>query len=625
MSSSDQTTDSATAEPDETPGDSSPDRALARPAGRRPWWVRTALVLGVLAAALVVGLGGLVVARAGEALPGTHVAAVDVGGLGEADLRAEVERVVASRRDTAVPVTAAGQSFTFTPGTEGYEAEVDATVQAALEAGRGGFLGLGGHVAATFGDERRVELSGGPVEAAVTAFVQDVASEVDQPMSPGTVRVNPDSLEVRTWAPQRRVSLDVPGATEALLAVVGDADPEPVELPAETTPPPTDEAAVADAADRAQRAVADALVLRANGGALTLSPSDVARVLRTEERDGRLALVAHPGTLTEVVSDQLSEVEDRPRDATFDVVSGLTTLDDQGSVTWSPQPADVRVVPSESGHTWDEATAAEQVGRLLDDGTREAELQLEEVPADLTTADAEALGVDNLIGTFTTYHDCCQNRVTNIHRIADIVRGAIVRPGETFSINDHVGQRTRAKGFVADGVIINGELEEEVGGGISQFATTTYNAAFFAGIEIVDHQAHSYYISRYPLGREATLNYGTIDLVFRNTTDNGIYIHTSYTGESITVSLFGDNGGRTVRAVAGEPYDYEPHGTRTRATNELYEGQRRVVQSGMDGFRVTIERVISGGGIDRTEEITTVYAGRPEIVEYGTRPRPGDS
>lgn len=622
MSSSDRTTDSATAEPDDPAPASSSHRVLARPAGHRPWPVRVALGLGVLAAALLIGFVGLVVARMGEALPGTRVASVDVGGLGEADLRDEVERLVAARRDTAVPVTAAGQSFEFTPGTEGYEAEVEGTVRAALEAGRGGFLGLGGHVAATFGDEREVTLAGGPVEKAITAFVEDVASEVDQPMSPGAVRVNPDSLEVRTWAPQRSVSLDVPGATEALLAVVGDADPEPVELPAETSPPPTDDDALADAAERAERAVADSIVLRADRGAITLSPSDIARVLRTEERNGGLDLVAHPGTLTEVVSDQLSNVEGQPRDAGFEVVSGLTTLDAQGSVTWSPRPANVRVVPSQSGSQWDEAAAAEQVSQLLDDGTREAELELEVVPADLTTEEAEALGVDNLIGTFTTYHDCCQNRVTNIQRIADIVRGTVVRPGETFSINDHVGQRTRAKGFVADGVIINGELEEEVGGGISQFATTTYNAAFFAGIEIVEHQAHSFYISRYPLGREATLNYGTIDLVLRNTTDNGIYIHTSYTGESITVSLFGDNGGRTVRAVAGEPYDRQPHGTRTRPTDELYEGQRRVVQDGLDGYKVTIQRVISGGGVDRTEDITTVYAGRPEVVEYGTRPRP---
>lgn len=142
------------------------------------------------------------------------------------------------------------------------------------------------------------------------------------------------------------------------------------------------------------------------------------------------------------------------------------------------------------------------------------------------------------VGEFTTRHQCCQGRVTNIHRIADIVRGLYLLPDESVSLNEYVGRRTRAKGFVAAGAIRSGHLEAEVGGGVSQFATTIFNAAFFSGLDIPVYQAHSLYFSRYPFGREATISHPAPDLVLQNTTDYPVLIWTSYTDTSITVSMY---------------------------------------------------------------------------------------
>ena len=102
------------------------------------------------------------------------------------------------------------------------------------------------------------------------------------------------------------------------------------------------------------------------------------------------------------------------------------------------------------------------------------------------------------VKSFTTYHACCESRVANIHRMADLVRGAIIPPGKTFSINEHVGKRTVENGFVLAGAIANGEHSEEVGGGVSQFATTLFNAAFFAGLDFGEYQSHSILFDRYP-------------------------------------------------------------------------------------------------------------------------------
>jgi hypothetical protein len=142
------------------------------------------------------------------------------------------------------------------------------------------------------------------------------------------------------------------------------------------------------------------------------------------------------------------------------------------------------------------------------------------------------------VGEFTTPHACCEARVSNIQRMADIVRGVYLVPGERFSLNEFVGPRTTANGFVAAGAIRQGHLISEIGGGVSQFATTIFNAAYFAGMDFEEYRSHTIYFSRYPYGREATISNPAPDLIMVNTTEYPILIWTSYTGESITVSMY---------------------------------------------------------------------------------------
>ncbi|MDP8927099.1 MAG: VanW family protein [Actinomycetota bacterium] len=137
--------------------------------------------------------------------------------------------------------------------------------------------------------------------------------------------------------------------------------------------------------------------------------------------------------------------------------------------------------------------------------------------------------------------------------MADIVEGAVIEPGEHFSLNGHMGRRTRARGFVAAPVIVEGEFEEEVGGGVSQFATTFFDAAYFSGIQIDEFQQHSYYISRYPMGRESTIYYGLIDVAVTNDSPYGILVHTSYTAHlhhrGVLQHALGRGGQRNDRAL----------------------------------------------------------------------------
>ena len=190
--------------------------------------------------------------------------------------------------------------------------------------------------------------------------------------------------------------------------------------------------------------------------------------------------------------------------------------------------------------------APQRVVEALLAGERSAELPSTTVTAAQGREWAAGLGVREIVGSFTTNHACCEDRVTNIQTMAARLQGELIPPGTTFSVNDTVGRRTVEKGYLEGGVIQDGEFATDVGGGVSQFATTLFNAAFFGGFDIPTYKMHSKYISRYPFAREATLSYDSVDLEIRNDTDYGIVIWPTWTGTSITVDLW------STRTAVGE-------------------------------------------------------------------------
>lgn len=205
-----------------------------------------------------------------------------------------------------------------------------------------------------------------------------------------------------------------------------------------------------------------------------------------------------------------------------------------------------RPVPGVDAQVCCEEGSGSLIVDALLDGATTVELPARTVTAAEGAEWAGTLGVTEVIGEFTTRHSCCENRVDNIHLISDLTRGVLIPPGATFSVNDFVGERTPEKGFKEAGVIEEGKLTTDYGGGISQYATTLFNAAFFAGLDIPEYKAHSRYIARYPFGREATLDYPSVDLKVTNNTPYGVAIFPSYTETSVTVQLW------STRWVAGD-------------------------------------------------------------------------
>ena len=226
-----------------------------------------------------------------------------------------------------------------------------------------------------------------------------------------------------------------------------------------------------------------------------------------------------------------------------------------------------------------------------------------------------------LISTFTTRYEPGQPRVVNIRRAAELLDRTVIPSGGRFSMNAALGRRTVARGFVPAPMISGGRLVPSVGGGISQVATTLYNAAFFAGLKLVEHTPHSFYISRYPVGREATISWGGPELVFRNERAAAIVVRVGATATAVTVRMYSTDTRWRVRAWSGRPYEYVRPTTRVVENPGLRPGTARVVQAaGGPGFTVEYgRRVFRGSALVRNERFVVRYEPVNRIVEVGRR------
>ncbi|GAA1471312.1 VanW family protein [Corynebacterium felinum] len=270
-----------------------------------------------------------------------------------------------------------------------------------------------------------------------------------------------------------------------------------------------------------------------------------------------------------------------------------------------------QVIPHRDGVRIDWEKTFEGINeRIIGTEAREFEALYIDDPATFTTEMAEVATFDQLVSEFSTGGYSAASGV-NIARVAQMVNGAIVAPGEVFSLNGYTGPRGTAQGFVESGIILNGRADKAVGGGISQFATTLYNAAYFAGFDDVAHQAHSYYISRYPAGREATVFEGSIDLKFRNNSPYPVRIVTSAGGGTVTVQFYGV---KTVQVESVNGGRWAP----TQPKTVTVPGPGCSPSSGAPGFTTSDTRIIrdlNGVELSRSTQ-TTVYDPSP-IVRCG--------
>ncbi|TPQ19941.1 VanW family protein [Streptomyces sporangiiformans] len=562
-------------------------------ADRRRIGRRVALIAG----AAVVGFGGLYLVgllASGDDIPaGTRVSGVDIGGLGRSQAREKLNSSLGGAWSEPVKVRLADSDGTV--DVAGISLDSEETVARAAQAGSDPFTVIGRLF--TSGD-REVEPVIRADEAKARASLAEKAKTYDRKAREGDVTFH--AGEPVPTRPVTGRSLDVDGAVEALASSVPGQGKEPVRLPVRTIQPQVGAAEVNRAMKQfATPAMSAPVTLTADGREIEISPATLGKHL-TMKPDGKKRLTPELDSKGLLADPALASPLAL---ATDEAVNAKLRLDGG------------RVAVASDGKTGQEVTAQALKKAVLPlltrtGAARTGAVATAKVEPKLTRDNVGRLGIKEKMSSFTVDFEPVPYRVTNIGRAAELIDGSVVLPGETWSLNGTVGERTEANGFVEGIIINNNQFEKAAGGGVSTVATTVFNAIFFAGVKPVEYGAHSFYIERYPEGREATVAWGSLDLKFRNDSGNALYIDAEATDTSVTVTFLGTKKYDSVEAVKGPRTNVKQPGTREGAS-----GEKCVPQTPLEGFDVAVDRVFKNDGKEvERETYKTRYVPRDEVT-----------
>jgi vancomycin resistance protein YoaR len=565
------------------------------------------LVSAALAAILVALVGLAFAGSPARIADGVTIAGVEVGGLTAGEARALLERRFEQVAREPVVFTAGDDTFPIKATTLGVEADWAAALETASREGEGfgpvrGFRRL---QARFFGEEISP-----PVQAYTAALdykVASLAGVIDRKHVEAELVRRGLQIAVVPGQSGRRLDRDAAAATIVRALARLDRG-TPVALPLHLDPVQVTAADLAPARRQAVTALSAPVRLVHEGTRWKLPRWRIAELLSLPT--GGSTELAIAGAGAEAWFTKLRKtVEHAPVDARFEVPGG-------GKIT---------IVPDEPGVGIDvPATARALLAAATSPTQRTADLAVGTTTAERTTADAKAMGITGVVGSYHTTYGGIANRLHNVALVAQLIDGALIAPGETFSFNGTTGERTEEKGFREAPVIINGELQTGLGGGICQVSTTVFNAAYEAGLEIDERTNHALYISHYPLGRDATVNYPDLDLKFTNDTQNWLLLRTFVGSGSLTVNLYGTPQNRRVetaeqplRVVGAPRVKRVPDPTMTK-------GESVVEEYGQPARATSVSRTVYDASGKKLHEDTwySSYRSEPKVVRVGTKPKP---
>ncbi len=564
----------------------------------------------LLVAAVLVLVGttlGLAFAGSPERLPeGSQIAGVDVSGLTAADARSLLVR--RSRDLSRVPVvfTADGKRWRVRPSAVVADVDWAAAVEAARRQGEGfgPFRGLKRLGVRVFGGD--VAPTAKVYQAAIDSRLARIAAAVDRPRVEPSLRLR--GLEPAVVPGRSGRLLDRAAAERVMIRSLTGLSREPVALPLRVDRPHLTAKDLAGATVKLEAALSAPVDLSYGPGGWHLTRLKISRLLALPRNGSTELQLAGPGA-TRFFANLRKRVEHAPKDATFAVGSGNI----------------VRVVPAEDGRRLDpQLTTRNLLAAMLSPTTRRAELSVTTVPPERTTQEARAMGITGLVGAYETFYGGVANRIHNVQLVAHLIDNHFIAPGEEFSFNGTTGERTEDKGFLEAPVIINGELKTGLGGGICQVSTTTFNAAYEAGLSITERTNHALYISHYPLGRDATVNYPDTDLKFVNDTDHWLWLRTFVGSSSLTVALYGAPQNRRVESeVSPLVVTGAPPVKRVPDPN-LLVGETSLEESGSPSRSTSVRRLVYSPDGDLLYDHTwySSYRSEPRVIHVGTKPVP---
>lgn len=439
----------------------------------------------------------------------------------------------------------------------------------------------------------------------LVAAVEQVAPEFTR--EPEDARISADGGEVQRAPMVTGTEMAVDGTADAVAAAFSEAVRRPVDGPRgpyqvaadlEITEPAITDAEIETVAEELDT-VLQPITVSTETASAEITPADIAEVTTVAEADGRVTVSVDHAALYDAASEVVAALTIvAPRDATWQMSGGAPVL--------------VPAADGESVTRDDFAAGVESV--INEPAPRQVDLEVKTVSPDFTTEQAEALGIREVVGEFTTYFNHTEYHNTNLGLAAAGINNELVKPGDTFSLAEATGPRNASTGYVSGGVLVGDHIENVVGGGVSQSATTTYNAAFFAGMTDVEHHPHTQYFSQYPPGREATVYEGVLDLKFRNDTPYGVLMEAF-----ISPSSPGNSGSITVRVWSTQYFDSvtasEPVlSNYTMGGEQVSSRPGCIPQSPSQGFDVYYQRTLVLDGQTTTEDYFWRYSPVDRIV-----------
>lgn len=556
------------------------------------------------AAALLLAWGGIAWWTTQHIASGTTVSGVDVSGLSPKKAHERIGKGVGDQLAQPVTLTVGQGSSELVPAKSGISVDTDASVKKLT-----GFTlnpltlaqRLGGqHTDAVIRvdstalrgalEDRVDTMANGAVSATVTL---DGTKPVTTPASNGI------GLDVE--ASLKQIGGTWPLGKKTLAMAEGTATPAITDEEASTfvdgtlTPLLSSGLTVNTAGTGAQS--------KNPGAAAAFSPQDTAEMLKISSEGGTLSATFDPTALRDAIVARVGQVETPAQNATWKI---------DGSATGAPG-ARPQYVPAAQGKTIDTAALS---ASLLKAGTSATDVAGRTVTLPMVVSEPTVKtpqnewGISEAIGEFATpYNAGDAPRTQNLTRGAELVNGTVVKPGEVFSLEKTLGEVDYEHGFADAGVISNGQHVDSLGGGLSQVATTVFNAGFEAGMDDTEHHAHQYYFDRYPAGREATLWTGKLDVKFTNSTSHAVLVQAWLDGEQIHVRMWSTKY-YDVSITSSDRFNFRPVSTERKSGPgcEPYSG-------GNPGFDITVTRTRKHDGKALPDDVlTTQYAADNDIV-----------
>lgn len=445
-------------------------------------------------------------------------------------------------------------------------------------------------------------------------FLTEISSAIDRkPLNPSVAIKNGEALSVKG---QTGLLLSKDTSRKTIEQAILSPTYRSKELPVFIIPTQIKYESAVKAAEKANNIISDPVIIKYQTSSWEIAKEGLLEMLNIEEAiiegNPSLDVSVDNEKVKRKIESLTKEISKEPQDARF-----------------SAAGEKIVIIPSKDGVLINFDKAAQDINIAATNqelADREVLLTGTIIPSKFTTEKAQSMGIKEKISSYSTkYSSYLRSRVSNIHLLAKTLDGTIIAPGEVFSFNKTIGPRTAAKGYKEAPVIVNGKLVPGLGGGICQVTTTMFNTIFFAGLPIPERRNHSFYISKYPTGRDATVSYPSVDLKFRNDTGAYILIKGYVSSNSVTIALYGTEPGRTVTynstgftRITGYPVERIPDST-------LDKGVEKIMDSGISGRQITVYRTVKKENIVLFKDtFASKYRPKTQIVIYGTKPLPAE-